>query len=102
MRISDWSSDVCSSDLRRAYASRDDAASVNNLSSSPFSDRSTAVRVSFFTPLKPVDFATQYRMRTPSAAAASSSRSEERRVGKACVSKCRSRWSQYHKKKKHK
>src|SRR3546814_20480237 len=27
-------------------------------------------------------------------------RSEERRVGKECVSPCRSRWSQYHKKKK--
>src|SRR3546814_19895061 len=28
-------------------------------------------------------------------------RSEERRVGKECVSTCRSRWSAYHKKKKH-
>src|SRR3546814_18374446 len=28
-------------------------------------------------------------------------RSEERRVGKECVSTCRSRWSRYHKKKKH-
>src|SRR3546814_14947263 len=28
-------------------------------------------------------------------------RSEERRVGKECVSTCRSRWSPYHKKKKH-
>src|SRR3546814_13637582 len=28
------------------------------------------------------------------------SRSEERRVGKECVSTCRSRWAQYHKKKK--
>src|SRR3546814_11039108 len=27
-------------------------------------------------------------------------RSEERRVGKECVSKCRSRWSPYHRKKK--
>src|SRR3546814_15537624 len=27
-------------------------------------------------------------------------RSEERRVGKECVSTCRSRWSQYHSKKK--
>src|SRR3546814_11579807 len=27
-------------------------------------------------------------------------RSEERRVGKECVSKCRARWSRYHKKKK--
>src|SRR3546814_13199481 len=29
-------------------------------------------------------------------------RSEERRVGKECVSTCRSRWSPYHKKKKEK
>src|SRR3546814_13733123 len=29
------------------------------------------------------------------------SRSEERRVGKECVSTCRSRWSPYHYKKKH-
>src|SRR3546814_14681250 len=29
-------------------------------------------------------------------------RSEERRVGKECVSKCRSRWSPYHNKKKKK
>src|SRR3546814_13759341 len=29
-------------------------------------------------------------------------RSEERRVGKECVSTCRSRWSPYHKKKKDK
>src|SRR3546814_15253768 len=30
------------------------------------------------------------------------SRSEERRVGKECVSQCRSRWSPYHEKTKHK
>src|SRR3546814_15556076 len=29
-------------------------------------------------------------------------RSEERRVGKECVSTCRSRWSRYHEKKKNK
>src|SRR3546814_21179066 len=29
-------------------------------------------------------------------------RSEERRVGKGCVSTCRSRWSTYHEKKKNK
>src|SRR3546814_14629999 len=33
-------------------------------------------------------------------ATASSKRSEERRVGKECVSTCRSRWSPYHSKKK--
>src|SRR3546814_19712271 len=31
-----------------------------------------------------------------STCASSFSRSEERRVGKECVSTCRSRWSQYH------
>src|SRR3546814_14566101 len=31
----------------------------------------------------------------------SSCRSEERRVGKECVSTCRYRWSPYHEKKKH-
>src|SRR3546814_16624332 len=38
-------------------------------------------------------------LRSP-AAAWSKPRSEERRVGKECVSTCRSRWSPYHKKKK--
>src|SRR3546814_8721562 len=32
----------------------------------------------------------------PAGAGASLSRSEERRVGKECVSTCRSRWSPYH------
>src|SRR3546814_12284610 len=32
----------------------------------------------------------------PKAAVAANVRSEERRVGKECVSTCRSRWSQYH------
>src|SRR3546814_16499189 len=36
------------------------------------------------------------------AADALARRSEERRVGKECVSTCRSRWSPYHSKKKHK
>src|SRR3546814_13805921 len=31
----------------------------------------------------------------------STARSDERRVGKECVRKCRSRWSPYHQKKKH-
>src|SRR3546814_11374652 len=39
-----------------------------------------------------------YRCTTPGSAV----RSEERRVGKECVSTCRSRWSPFHSKKKHK
>src|SRR3546814_17171998 len=65
MRISDWSSDVCSSDLpARLNASR-------------------------------LSQATRVRSSQPRSAA----RSEERRVGKECVSTCRSRWSPYHSKK---
>src|SRR3546814_14869303 len=33
---------------------------------------------------------------TTACAAAASARSEERRVGKECVSTCRSRWTRYH------
>src|SRR3546814_3059235 len=74
MRISDWSSDVCSSDLMRACTS----AAFNN-SGGRFSRRASA------------NIRTQLRILP---------RSEERRVGKECVSTCRSRWSPYHSKKK--
>src|SRR3546814_7644774 len=64
MRISDWSSDVCSSDLVLA----DDFA-TDGLA---------------FTEPDGVSLGVAFR------------RSEERRVGKECVSTCRSRWSPYH------
>src|SRR3546814_1321651 len=64
MRISDWSSDVCSSDLREINAGKDDVwAALNDTSI--------------------------LQQCIPG-------RSEERRVGKECVSTCRSRWSPYH------
>src|SRR3546814_6795207 len=67
MRISDWSSDVCSSDLGRlcrftCFRPRTCGVSAESMGSPA-------------TPAK---------------------RSEERRVGKECVSTCRSRWSPYH------
>src|SRR3546814_6602643 len=65
MRISDWSSDVCSSDLR----ARDQSSGHSVVGSG-------------------VDRAIP--------ASGISQRSEERRVGKECVSTCRSRWSPYH------
>src|SRR3546814_13369907 len=64
MRISDWSSDVCSSDLQHRRRGR--------LARSGRSDHGCG----------------GFRLR-----------SEERRVGKECVSTCRSRWSPYHYKK---
>src|SRR3546814_5124755 len=67
MRISDWSSDVCSSDLTAIMLT---VGSVMLLS----------VLV--------------YAIGQPGAER--NHRSEERRVGNECVSTCRSRWSPYH------
>src|SRR3546814_1455052 len=75
MRISDWSSDVCSSDLRNHPGAP--IANLFNPAARPRKLRplARAVRPAFG-PLAPV-----------------SNRSEERRVGKECASKCRCRWS---------
>src|SRR3546814_10701125 len=80
MRISDWSSDVCSSDLARAVRAK--AAAPDRAGQAPESPSS-------------------HRRRTPRHApvgsdTAQAHRSEERRVGKECVRTCRSRWSPYH------
>src|SRR3546814_2257442 len=81
MRISDWSSDVCSSDLagcgtNRFTANRQSAA---GLGLEGFA-RSRRVKGGASLPMNEI----------------ASPRSEERRVGKECVSTCRSRWSPYH------
>src|SRR3546814_10961157 len=92
MRISDWSSDVCSSDLS---AIRAPVVAGSALSSGHFaalshlgSYQAKAER----THMAPVDA----RRETGIAAAGELIRSEERRVGQECVSTCRSRWSPYH------
>src|SRR3546814_4193820 len=74
MRISDWSSDVCSSDL--LYRSILEQRRV----------RRALTRHSLGSLLEP----------TGLPRAEPDQRSEERRVGKECVSTCRSRWSPYH------
>src|SRR3546814_5000936 len=78
MRISDWSSDVCSSDLRMAPLGR---GSIINISSMALLQRLAAVRGRL--------------SHCADQAAAAKWRSEERRVGKECVSTCRSRWSPF-------
>src|SRR3546814_19352287 len=69
MRISDWSSDVCSSDL---------AAVGHYLLDDVYDESYSHASVGAVWMAK---------------------RSEERRVGIECVSTCRSRWSPYHSKK---
>src|SRR3546814_7008616 len=84
MRISDWSSDVCSSDLPEAPygntdGNQDQKGDGETLShASPCPARASAIAATF-------------SRRTARIAA----RSEERRVGTECVSTCRSRWSPY-------
>src|SRR3546814_1306942 len=90
MRISDWSSDVCSSDLlfRRAFLA------IGPIKVRPLRERAAFDHRRQVDPVDP--------RRGPHAGKARERRqqvdplrSEERRVGKECVSTCRSRWSPY-------
>src|SRR3546814_18514078 len=102
MRISDWSSDVCSSDL---------FAAAPALAAEKLSARDQKVYEQAFAA---VDEAQWVKAREIAAKAKDPllakmirwldltqrgpgrSRSAERRVGKECVSTCSSRWSPYH------
>src|SRR3546814_9723596 len=81
MRISDWSSDVCSSDLARHHCQH----------------MQGKFDVYIFQIILPGTFYFQkFRPRSPYCWKRQfflTLRSEERRVGKECVSTCRSRWS---------
>src|SRR3546814_1579843 len=88
LRISDWSSDVCSSDLKvRSIAHPHLHAPVAIMIVAPFGPATLAIMPA---PGPPVAAPIAAVVMPPVA------RSEERRVGKECVSTCRSRWSPYH------
>src|SRR3546814_12984821 len=110
MRISDWSSDVCSSDLRsrrnggavgRLRLGREDAQAVERL----FRHRLILLAQHFGIDEAGRDDGAVRLLHKPQgdvvplAVIGRAARSEERRVGKECVSTCRSRWSPYHYKK---
>src|SRR3546814_3584009 len=93
MRISDWSSDVCSSDLGTVFLDRGevkDALAWLRLLANP--DDDTAFLRAIGSPKREVGSASLAKL----AELAHHARSEERRVGKECVSTCRSRWSPNH------
>src|SRR3546814_15935115 len=99
MRISDWSSDVCSSDLaaldlvQEAFVAAFDALDRYD-QGRPL--RTWLARIAIN---KCRDWARRRAVRrllNLSASYDEFTRSEERRVGKEWVSTCRSRWSPYH------
>src|SRR3546814_19737649 len=108
MRSSDWSSDVCSSDLiwgHHTYLSAEGqrAGWSGNVrlgcarftkqpdKHSPFECALWCLRAGLHFPVERPEAARKAR-----SLSGTIFRSEERRVGKECVSTCRSRWSPYH------
>src|SRR3546814_12029335 len=111
MRISDWSSDVCSSDLRKPVVSETDTGHEQEVGrafgqvmrvalamASQLAQHRARLRQQHQQELERaareqqgVIDAREQQLRT-----AARDRSEERRVGKEGVSTCRSRWSTYH------
>src|SRR3546814_17402579 len=101
MRISDWSSDVCSSDLRRLVLPSRAACRTERVAAAPVAEGSrdrqrscaaSGLPGSCWQTWCPSNIRQPYSGRHK--------RSDERRVGKECVRTCRSRWSPYHYKKK--
>src|SRR3546814_5072267 len=91
MLISDWSSDVCSSDLRLAVHGVKRSAGVD------WWDGVTARARSFDETAEHCSTGCKNTATClHDVSLAMRDRSEERRVGKECVSTCRSRWSTVH------
>src|SRR3546814_18082139 len=98
MRISDWSSDVCSSDLQTpgeiSIGYYDCARDYQTgLQRAHFGVGRRSERIELPAALMPGEAKALAERKM---AEVSVRRSEERRVGKACVSTCRSRWWPYH------
>src|SRR3546814_11673499 len=97
MRISDWSSDVCSSDLRKA---------AEKLAAETLDPTIAFALVLLFLLARAANGEHAALQRDLDVLGIDTgdvgmhqitlSRSDERRVGKECVSTCRSRWSPYH------
>src|SRR3546814_11963651 len=105
MRISDWSSDVCSSDListelpgrTSAYRIADVRPQVSGIILKRlFTEGGDVQAGQQLYQIDPASYQASYDSAQASLAKARATRSEERRVGKECVSTCRSRGSPSH------
>src|SRR3546814_2268167 len=97
MRISDWSSDVCSSDLRwhGKVQAVEDFRELGRLRGGLLGGRVIGLEIRIDRAghcAHAVELLGQRHLHVDAEAA----RSEERRVGQECVSPCRSRWSPDH------
>src|SRR3546814_15504819 len=98
MRISDWSSDVCSSDLTLAMAQ----AAIRREVHQPLDvHRGFATKIAFDIMIGVDGFADLEHFLIGQILHAALGRDAQlqigkRRVGQECVSTCRSRWSPYH------
>src|SRR3546814_20417895 len=100
MRISDWSSDVCSSDLRRTLRHSGDRRAGSRCASAAAGKASPA-RPSGAVPSQPrCCAAARWKARRTPSSETPFCRSAERRAGKECVSTLRSRGSPYNENKK--
>src|SRR3546814_12476901 len=106
MRISDWSSDVCSSDLKFYFRTNSPQPAIESAfrkeEAKPCDALSSTSIFAAPTAIWPCRSCPRWTPKSSTARSTCSAswRSEERRVGKECVSTCRSRWSPYHYKKK--
>src|SRR3546814_19076704 len=111
MRISDWSSDVCSSDLEKIQVGVLGSLGVALLFWSAISliqkvessfnfvwriERPRPLHQRLGDYLAVLTVGPVLMFAAVGITASIFNRSEERRVGQECVSTCRSRWSQYH------
>src|SRR3546814_18642654 len=91
MRISDWSADVCSSDL--------DGPSRSFARATTDGDRHMLLQRTGYAVTLMTNTGLKHDGKNPAGAPStlySHNRSDERRVGNECVSTCSSRWSTYH------
>src|SRR3546814_13372833 len=117
MRISDWSSDVCSSDLQShvdvvhpatgdtrpvslflvtVAASGERKSAADRIATDPIRLREAELHEQYDRDCITYRDAQEVYQRARDAILRKYKRSEERRVGKECVSTCRSRWAPYH------
>src|SRR3546814_14420255 len=99
MRISDWSSDVCSSDLFAVVQARGELLQelmvMGDARLDAQADLPGVTRGAHKFHLHEHELP-EFDALCAAIRRSHAHRSEERRVGKECVSKCRSRWSPYH------